>query len=209
MKVKKRRNKKNVKPHVERLHNYYHRTGFYMFIWESLKKAFWPIVGAVVGIFLFNKYVYNINDGLQTVTETFSRLGVLTTFFISETILGLIPPEIFIAWSKKTADPVLNLSLLATLSYLGGLTAYFIGRASLKIASVKTYLEVKMAKNLKNTSKWGGFLILVGALLPLPFAISCLTAGMIKYPFKNVVLFGLFRFLRFAIYAWAIFKMVN
>ena len=209
MKVKKRRNKKNVKPHVERLHNYYQRTGFYMFIWESLKKAFWPIVGAVLGIFLFNKYVYNINDGLQTVTETFSRLGVLTTFFISETILGLIPPEIFIAWSKKTADPVLNLSLLATLSYFGGLTAYFIGRASLKITSVKLYLEVKMAKNLKNTSKWGGFLILVGALLPLPFAISCLTAGMIKYPFRNLVLFGLFRFLRFTIYAWAIFKMVN
>nr|WP_255689090.1 MULTISPECIES: short-chain dehydrogenase [unclassified Tenacibaculum] len=180
-----------------------------MFIWESLKKAFWPIVGAVVGIYLFNKYVYNINDGLQAMTETFSRLGVLVTFFISETILGLIPPEIFIAWSKKTANPVLNLSILATLSYFGGLTAYFIGRASLKIESIRTYLEVKMAKNLKNTSKWGGFLILVGALLPLPFAISCLTAGMIKYPFRNVVLFGLFRFLRFAIYAWAIFKMVN
>ena len=82
-----------------------------MFIWESLKKAFWPIVGAVVGIYLFNKYVYNINDGLQAMTETFSRLGVLVTFFISETILGLIPPEIFIAWSKKTANPVLNLSI--------------------------------------------------------------------------------------------------
>ena len=66
-----------------------------------------------------------------------------------------------------------------------------------------------MAKQLKNTSKWGGFLILVGALLPLPFAISCLTAGMIKYPFKNVVLVGLFRFVRFAIYAWAIFSVVN
>jgi membrane protein YqaA with SNARE-associated domain len=207
--VNKKRKKKNNKPHVKRLHNYYQRTGFYMFIWESLKKAFWPIVGAVIAVFLFNKYVYNINDGLQTVTETFSRVGVLTVFFISETILGLIPPEIFIAWSKKTGTPVLNLSLLATLSYFGGLTAYFIGRASLKIDSVKNYLEVKMAKNLKNTSKWGGFLILVGALLPLPFAISCLTAGMIKYPFKNVVIFGLFRFLRFAIYAWAIFKMVN
>ncbi|WP_262911045.1 YqaA family protein [Tenacibaculum ovolyticum] len=209
IKVNKKRKKKNNKPHVKRLHNYYQRTGFYMFIWESLKKAFWPIVGAVIAVFLFNKYVYNINDGLQTVTETFSRIGVLTVFFISETILGLIPPEIFIAWSKKTGAPVLNLSLLATLSYFGGLTAYFIGRASLKIDSVKNYLEVKMAKNLKNTSKWGGFLILVGALLPLPFAISCLTAGMIKYPFKNVVIFGLFRFLRFAIYAWAIFKMVN
>ena len=208
-KKKKTYRKKINKPHYKRLHNYYNRTGFYMFIWESLKQAFLPIVAAVIGLILFNNYVYNINDGLQAMTETFSRLGVLTVFFISETILGLIPPEIFIAWSKKTTAPVLNLSILATLSYLGGLTAYFIGRAALKIDSVKNYLEVKMAKNLKNTSKWGGFLILVGALLPLPFAISCLTAGMIKYPFKNVVLVGSFRFVRFAIYAWAIFSVVN
>ncbi len=205
----KKRNKKKNKPHVKRLHNYYQRTGFYMFIWESLKKAFLPILIAVVAVFIFNKYVYNLNDALQVVTETFSILGILITFFVSETILGLIPPEIFIAWAKKTINPVLNLSILATLSYLGGLTAYFIGRASLKIKSIKNYLEVKMAKNLKNTSKWGGILILVGALLPLPFAISCLTAGMIKYPFKNVVIFGLFRFLRFAIYALAIFSIVN
>ena len=206
---KKKKKKKNVKPHYERLHNYYHRTGFYMFIWESLKKAFLPIVFAVIGLILFNKYVYNINEGLYKMTETFSRFGILTTFFISETILGLIPPEIFIAWSKKTSEPLINLSILATLSYLGGITAYFIGRASLKINAIREYLEVKMAKNLKNTSKWGGILILVGALLPLPFAISCMTAGMIKYPLKGVLTFGLFRFVRFAIYAWAIFSMVN
>ena len=142
-------------------------------------------------------------------TENFSRVGVLITFFISETLLGLIPPEIFIAWSKKTSAPLLNLSLLAVLSYSGGILSYFIGRLTLKIKSVKDYLEVKMAKHLKNTSKWGGFLILVGALLPLPFSISCMTAGMIKYPLKGVVTFGLFRFLRFALYAWAIFNMVS
>ncbi|CAA0145377.1 YqaA family protein [Tenacibaculum maritimum] len=201
--------KKSQKEKAKLLHNYYARTGFYMFIWESLKKAFWPVVIVVVGLVLFNNYVYNINDGLQSITETFSRFGILTTFFISETLLGLIPPEIFIAWSKKTAAPILNLSLLATLSYTGGILSYFIGKAALKIPSVKEYLEVKMAKNLKNTSKWGGFLIIVGALLPIPFSITCMAGGMIKYPLKGVVLFGLFRFLRFAIYAWAIFKVVN
>ncbi|MGB0879518.1 MAG: YqaA family protein [Polaribacter sp.] len=206
------RKKKRIKTKTERfklLHNYYSRTGFYMFIWESLKKAFWPILAVVVGLVLFNKYVYNINDGLQTITETFSRLGVLITFFISETLLGLIPPEIFIAWTKKTAEPILNVTILATLSYIGGLLSYFIGKMALKINAVKQYLEVKMARNLKNTRKWGGFLILVGALLPLPFSIACLAAGMIKYPFKNVAFFGLFRFARFAIYAWAIFKVVH
>jgi membrane protein YqaA with SNARE-associated domain len=204
--------KKKIKTKTQRaklMHNYYHRTGFYMFIWESLKKAFWPIVIVVIGLILFNKYVYNINDGLQTITETFSRLGILTTFFISETLLGLIPPEIFIAWTKKTAEPVVNVSLLAILSYTGGLISYFIGKAALKVESLKEYLEVKMAKNLKNTRKWGGILILVGALLPLPFSIACVAAGMIKYPFKNVVFFGLFRFARFATYAWAIFQVVD
>ena len=204
--------KKRIKTKTQRaklMHNYYHRTGFYMFIWESLKKAFWPIVLVIISLIIFNKYVYNINDGLQTITETFSRLGILVTFFISETLLGLVPPEIFIAWTKKTADPILNLSILATLSYIGGLISYFIGKTALKVKSVKEYLEVKMAKNLKNTRKWGGILILVGALLPLPFSIACIAAGMIKYPFRNVVFFGLFRFARFAAYAWAIFQVVD
>jgi len=206
---KKRKRKKRTEFIVKRLHNYYGRTGFYMFVWESMKKAFFPIVLAVIALFIFNKYVYDINKGLETITETFSSLGILITFFVSETILGLIPPEIFIAWTKKTTSPVFNLALLATLSYCGGLLSYFIGKMTLKIKSVKIYLEVKMAENLKNTKKWGGFLIIVGALLPLPFSVACLAAGMIKYPFKNVVLFGLFRFLRFTIYAWAIFQVVT
>ncbi len=207
--MKKKLTKKNNEVHVKRLHNYYQRTGFYMFIWESLKKAFFPVIIAIIGLLLFNKYVYNINGGLQTMTETFSRTSLLITFFISEIILGLIPPEVFIAWSKKTSSPILTVSILATLSYLGGILAYYLGKTSLNISTVKEYLEVKMAKHLRNTKKWGGFLILVGALFPLPFAISCLTAGMIRYPVKNVILFGLFRFVRFAIYAWAIFSVVS
>jgi membrane protein YqaA with SNARE-associated domain len=201
--------KKRKKSRSELLHQYYSYTGFYKFIGTSLRKAIIPIVLLVVGLLLFNKYIYNINDGLQTMTETFSTVGVLAVFFTSETLLGLIPPEIFIAWSKKTADPLLILAILATLSYLGGIISFFIGKAGLRIESIKNFLEVKMEKQLKNTSKWGGFLIVVGALLPIPFSITCLTAGMIKYPLKGVVLFGLFRFLRFAVYAWAIFQMVD
>ncbi|MFT7442167.1 MAG: membrane protein YqaA with SNARE-associated domain [Maribacter sp.] len=208
-KFQRKRRIKTKKEKANLIHNYYARTGFYKFVGNNLKKAILPIIGVVLVIFLFNKYVYNINDGLHHFTETFSRLGILITFFISETLLGLIPPEIFIAWSKKTDQPVLNLALLATLSYSGGLISYFLGKTALKIEAIKEYLEVKMEKNLRNTRKWGGILILAGAILPLPFSIACLAAGMIKYPFKSVVLFGLFRFGRFAIYAWAIFSVVS
>lgn len=201
--------KSKKKSRTRLLHQYYSYTGFYSFVGRSLRKAALPIILIIVALYLFNKYVFTIDDGLELLTNSFSRTGVLVTFFISETLLGLIPPEIFIGWSKKTADPILNLSILATLSYIGGIIAFFLGKATLRIKSVKNYLEVKMAKHLKNTRKWGGFLILVGALLPLPFAISCLTAGMIRYPLRGVVLFGLFRFARFALYAWAIFSVVK
>lgn len=204
-----RKKEKNKRTKFKLTHKYYKRTGLYSFVGKNLKNAILPILGVLLVIFLFNKYVYNINDGLHHFTETFSRTSILIVFFISETLLGLIPPEIFIAWTKKTNEPILNLVILATLSYSGGLISYFLGRMTLKINSIKDYLEIKMAKNLANTRKWGGILILIGALLPLPFSIACVASGMIKYPFKNVVFFGLFRFARFAIYAWAIFKVVH
>ncbi|MDB2661196.1 short-chain dehydrogenase [Flavobacteriaceae bacterium] len=200
---------KRRKSKTKLLHQYYRYTGFYTFIGNSLKKSAIPVILIIFGLYLVNKYVFTIDDGLEFLTQTFSRTGVLIVFFISETLLGLIPPEIFIGWSKKTTTPILNLSILATLSYTGGILSYFIGKTIQKINTVKNYLEIKMAKHLKNTGKWGGFLILIGALLPVPFSITCVAAGMIKYPLKGVVLFGLFRFVRFALYAWAIFNVVN
>ena len=200
---------KRKKSKTQLLHQYYKYTGFYSFVADSIKKVSIPVVILIITLFLFNKYVFTIDDGLELLSETFSRTGVLITFFISETLLGLIPPEIFIAWSKKTANPIASLAILASISYFGGLLSFFIGKTILKITSVKNYLEIKMAKYLKNTSKWGGFLILIGALLPVPFSITCVAAGMIKYPFKGVIFFGLFRFLRFALYAWAIFSVVS
>lgn len=206
--IKRRKRPKSNRKKFELVHKYYERTSFYSFVGKNLKNAILPILGVILLVFIFNKYVYNINDGLRHITETFSKSSILTLFFISESLLGLIPPEIFIAWTKKTADPIFYLFILSLLSYSGGLISYSIGRFISKLEKVRLYLEVKMAKSLKNTQKWGGVLILVGALLPLPFAIACLTAGMIKYPFKNVLFFGLFRFGRFAIYGWAIFKVV-
>jgi len=200
---------KNKKKKLKLLHQYYSYTGFYKFIGKSLKKAILPVIVIVVALFLFNKYVININEALQSITTTFVTHEILAIFFASESMLGLIPPEIFIAWAKKTNDPIVNLIFLATLSYLGGVISYFIGKAVLKMEVVKTYLENKMSKHLKNTSKWGGFLIVVGALLPIPFSITCLAGGMIKYPLKGVLLFGSLRFVRFALYGAAIFNMVS
>ncbi|MHA7057315.1 YqaA family protein [Aquimarina sp. M1] len=196
------------KTRLQLLHQYYSYTGFYKFLGTSLKKALPPILLFIAGLLIVNYFVININDLLLYVTQNYSDYVVFGVFFASESLLGLIPPEIFIAWSDKTSTPILYLSVLALLSYLGGVISYFIGKSITKIPSVHEYLEVKMAKHLRNTRKWGGFLIVVGALLPIPFSITSIAAGMIKYPFINYLLFGLLRFVRFYLYAVAIFNLV-
>lgn len=190
------------------LHQYYSYTGFYSFILEGLKKAALP-TAVVVGVLLYVNYeVIKINDLLIMLTQKYNDTAIFSVFFISESILGLLPPDIFIAWTKNTSNPILYLSILAVLSYLGGVISYILGKAMLLIPSVQNYMEVKMSKHIINMRKWGGFLIAVGALLPLPFAIASMAAGMINFNFKNFLVFALLRFLRFIIYGFAIYQML-
>lgn len=204
--MKEKSKSKTEKSRLHLLHQYYSYTGFYVFVWQAVKKALPYILLIVASLFILNRF-FNINEALVQLTEVLPVSVVLIVFFISETLLGLIPPEIFIAWSGNMVQPWLYLSVLAFLSYFGGLCSYWIGVGITKIPSVHNYLEEKMRKQLKNSKKWGGFLILVGALLPLPFSISCLTAGIIKFPFKNVILYGSLRFVRFLIYGLVIFHV--
>lgn len=200
---------KQKKSRLMLLHQYYGYTGFYSFLGGSILKAIPLILLFIGGVLAIHFFVIDVNSLLNIVTESFPVVSVLGVFLISESILGLIPPELFIAWASKSALPVFYLSLLALISYVGGIISFYIGIAITKIPTVHEYLEVKMAKHIRNIRKWGGFLIVVGALLPIPYSITTLAAGIIKYPLKGVLLFGLLRFVRFYLYAIAIFNIVD
>ena len=197
------------KSRLQLLHQYYVYTGFYSFLRTILKKSFWPIVIFIAAILGIHFFVMNINDILELMISSFPTAGILSVFLISESILGLIPPEIFIAWAAKTDSSWFYLGLLSLASYLGGVSSYFSGRTFAYFPAVYEFLEVKMAKHVNNMRKWGGLLIIAGALLPVPFAITSVAAGIIKYPLPSYLAYGLLRFLRFAVYGWMIFGAIN
>lgn len=200
--------KSKKKSRIRLLHQYYNYTGFYSFVWKSIKKAILPVVLFVGALWAIDRYLLDIEEMLVTITQTYAPLEVLSIFFLSESLLGLVPPELFIAWAGKSVSPILFLTLLATASYLGGIVSYWIGVGITKIPAVHEAMELKMAKHIKNTRKWGGFLIIVGALLPIPFAMTSIAAGIIRFPFSSYLIFGLLRFARFYLYALVIFEMV-
>ncbi len=192
----------------KRMHLYYKYTGFYSFVGKSLKKAVLPLIGVVLALILLDLYVVDFSSVFTYITNTYAPISIMLVFLASESLLGIIPPEIFIAWSDKMTSPMLYLSILAAISYLGGIISYFIGKWILQIPAVYNYMEVKMKKHLRHIRKWGGFMIIVGALLPIPYSMTSMAAGTINYPFRKYLLFGTLRFVRFYLYAIAIFSLV-
>ena len=195
------------KSRIKLLHQYYSYTGFYAFVKSSLAKVVVPMLLLIGALWVIHEFVIDFGDLFTSITTTYNPIIILAVFFVSESFLGLVPPEIFIAWADKTESPIFYLSMLALLSYTGGIISFFIGKSASKIPSVYRYFSIKMNKHVKMIRKWGGFLIVIGALLPIPFSITSMAAGLIHYQFKYYLLFGLLRFVRFYLYAVVIFNV--
>lgn len=190
------------------LNRYYKITRFYSFLKNTAIKG-GIVIALFIGIILALEYLFlDFNAILNSLVAAYSPQVIFTFFLTSETILGLVPPEIFIAWASKSATPWFFLFILATMSYLGGIIAYFIGKSLFLIPSVKNHIENKIALHIANLRKWGGLFIFIGAMLPLPHSIVSLACGLINYNFKHYLLWALFRYVRFATYALVIFKIL-
>jgi len=189
-------------------HRYYRRTGFYNFFLKNLLKVIISILAIVVLLFAVNA-LFDIQTLLHDFVYSLRPRLVFITFYISESILGWIPPDIFIVWTKDKPSPILLITLLATLSYMGGITAYGLGLLVQRFPRVHHYIEKRFAENFDLVRKCGGWIIITAALFPLPFATISTIAGIVKYPFKQFLLYGLTRYLRFYIYAISIFAALD
>ncbi|MFT6947785.1 MAG: membrane protein YqaA with SNARE-associated domain [Vicingaceae bacterium] len=196
------------KSRVTIYHHYYKRKGVYTFLWKNSLKIIAGF-GILIGAFLiFKEFVPNYNTKLESLLNSINTGWALSIFFISETILGLIPPDLFIIWSKKFDSPYTMVSLLAMLSYLGGTIAYFIGKYIGSLPKIENWILAKFSNHFQLIQSWGGVLIVFAALFPLPFSSICLVAGAVRFPFKTFLLLALFRFIRFFGYALVLLNLI-
>ena len=123
-------------------------------------------------------------------------------FFVSEAVFGIIPPELFMIWSLR--DELLSLYIfhiigLSTISYVAGILGYYIGS---HFSTTQNYL----GRFEKHLNRFGGFLVIVAALTPLPFSGICMLMGTVKYPYRRFLAFSTLRFVRFIVYAMIIWE---
>lgn len=188
-------------------HVYYRRSGTYRFIGLNALKLLAVLVLLGIVVYLINKYVFEIDTLTDYLTAHFSTPVVLVSYFLSELTLGLLTPEIFIVWVSGFSQPWLWVLLLGTISYIGGIGAYFIGTKLYHMPRIHRWVDETFSEQFKQIKRYGGVLIVLGALTPLPYPPICIVSGVVRFPFQKFLLITLVRYGRLFLYAAVLFKV--
>ncbi len=189
-------------------HVYFRRAGFYDFALRNLFRALLSIAFLIIGFLILKKVIPPDILSNLSLPKT-DPLLMFAIFFTSESLLGLLPPDLWIFWSSQFDLFWVMVGLLAILSYLAGIISYKIGVLIGENSFVSKLLAKTFNKYKSKVQKWGGFVIIVAALTPLPFSPISMLAGSVNFRFRNYLLFALTRLPRYFIYAWVIIKFTG
>jgi len=132
-------------------------------------------------------------------------------YTLSEIIFGILPPELFMMiWILDNIDVngfVINLTILTVISYGAGILGYYLGKYFSKTKFYEQRIREKYLKQYESQlKKFGGYLVFVGAVTPVPFSATCMLAGSVNFNLKDFLLICITRVLRFSLYGWMVWS---
>jgi membrane protein DedA with SNARE-associated domain len=134
---------------------------------------------------------------------------IFTIYCLSELVIGLIPPELFIIWALRAGnftDFVLLVIAFAVLSFIAGILAYLFGKYLSSTVLFRYMRKRYLGKYQHLFQRYGAFLILVAALTPVPYSAISMLVGSFQYPAKKYLFWALSRFAKFAFYGAIIWE---
>jgi membrane protein YqaA with SNARE-associated domain len=182
------------------------------FLFKNLLRGLIGFLIIISLFILFEDYIVEIFEEHKAVIRANTPL-MYSIYTLSEIVFGILPPELFmLIWisSKVTLiDYCINLTYLTLISYAAGVLGYFIGKYFSKTSIYKRIGEKYMKPYEGQLKRFGGYLVFVGAVTPVPFSATCMLAGSINYPFNTFWLICITRILRFAVYGWMVWSFPN
>ncbi len=191
-----------------RVHRYFKITGGYRFIGKNLLRLLAFLVLFTAAAWAINEYVIDFTGLSKSITEKYSPVAVVTWLFASEVILGVLPPEAFILWAQSFSQPYAMVFLLASVSYAGGLISFFIGSRLYHFSRIHKWVDEKFASWIVQIKRYGGLLIGIAALTPLPYPLISMIAGLSGVKKRVFMTVALIRYVRFFIWALVLFKAI-
>jgi membrane protein YqaA with SNARE-associated domain len=91
---------------------------------------------------------------------------------------------VWVAAKVLLSEYILNLFNLTIISYGAGILGYFIGRFFSKSPLYRRISDRYLAQYERPLKRFGGYIVLVGALTPIPFSTTCMLVGSVDFPFE-------------------------
>ena len=132
--------------------------------------------------------------------------GLYAILFLSDAVVSPVPPDAIlavIAHSELSRSWPLAVLGLGAVSCAGGSLGWFFGSALKRTRAAETLLG-RFRRNRRLVARYGLLAVAFGALTPIPFSLTCWTAGMLGLRFPSFFLVSLLRFPRFFLYYWVI-----
>ncbi len=183
------------------------------FLFRNLFKGLLWFAVIITAFILMEDYIQaNFKSHIDDIR---ANPGILYGIYtLSEIVFGILPPELFMMiWILDNIDVtgfIINLSILTVISYGAGVLGYYIGNKFSKTEFYQNHIREKYLKQYeKNLKKFGGYLVLVGAVTPVPFSATCMLAGSVNMNLRNFLMICISRVLRFAVYGWMVWSFPN
>jgi len=180
------------------------------FLVKNILKGFFFLAILVLIFYLLRKGTTEEDRMLWFGSIYNNPMLVLAVFVGSEIIFGIIPPEIFMLWSMETGylgPYFLSIGTLSLISYAAGFLNFTIGKFLKGKVSWLNGDNKYLKKYHKMFDQYGGYLVIVASVTPIPFSAVALLAGAGGLDKTKYLLNSLFRILRYFVYAYILWQI--
>ena len=171
-------------------------------------RQIWITLG-LLGLLVFSLIVLNsyLHEPLEKFTyglaSIFGFWGLCLLLLVSDSLISPLPPDLIllvIAKSSLREHWPTYVLILSIASVIGGHVGYWCGRLIFKTKWMPHWIKEKIKGQKRSISEYGGWAVVLGALTPLPYSITCWAAGLFHLKYRTFFWASLTRFFRIFIY---------
>lgn len=132
-------------------------------------------------------------------------LGLFAIVALFDGFPSPVPPDVFTSFAMIGGVPFWQVSLAAGLgSSVGGGLAWFLATRFRNTERFRRFITGRAAKSYALIRRYGTLALVLGAVSPVPFSLTCYAAGAVGMPLGRFLTVTLLRIPRMAFYLWLI-----
>lgn len=171
-------------------------------LWPILKQTLIAMALLFVVVGLAAYFFKDPLTGAATwMVERFGLWGLVAVVPLSDVLSLPVPPEVALFIAMATRQPVaLTIALLGVTSVLCGTISFKLGPLLTRIDFIGRRIEKWRERGEALFRHWGVWTVAIGAVSPVPYAMTCWFAGIYKMKYSRFLLATMFRIPRFVTY---------